>query len=102
MPDLGTRHECYNCGAKFYDLGKTPPLCPKCGANQKDAATKNPTSEGAALRKKRKDDLLRRTEYDEEFGHEAGADEDTEADEGVEGAAEDAEEKEEDDDASAE
>lgn len=34
----GTRYECFNCSTKFYDLGKPDPLCPKCGANQNDAA----------------------------------------------------------------
>ncbi len=29
-PDLGTKRLCGNCGAKFYDLSKTPILCPKC------------------------------------------------------------------------
>jgi uncharacterized protein (TIGR02300 family) len=29
-PDLGTKRQCANCGAKFYDLSKTPIVCPKC------------------------------------------------------------------------
>jgi uncharacterized protein (TIGR02300 family) len=29
-PDLGTKRVCGNCGAKFYDLSKTPIVCPKC------------------------------------------------------------------------
>ena len=28
--DLGQKHFCTNCGAKFYDLTRTPPTCPKC------------------------------------------------------------------------
>ena len=36
MPDLGTKHECLECGAKFYDLGKPDPACPRCGASRKD------------------------------------------------------------------
>ena len=28
--DLGTKRLCGNCGAKFYDLSKTPIVCPKC------------------------------------------------------------------------
>ncbi len=28
--DLGSKHLCASCGAKFYDLGKQPPTCPKC------------------------------------------------------------------------
>jgi uncharacterized protein (TIGR02300 family) len=30
-PELGIKRQCANCGAKFYDLGKSPILCPKCG-----------------------------------------------------------------------
>ena len=33
---LGSKHECTNCGAKFYDFGKTEVVCPKCGANQEE------------------------------------------------------------------
>ena len=33
-PDLGTRHTCYSCSAKFYDLHKIPVICPKCKADQ--------------------------------------------------------------------
>ena len=34
MTELGTKHECAGCGAKFYDLGSAEPVCPKCGLNQ--------------------------------------------------------------------
>jgi uncharacterized protein (TIGR02300 family) len=30
-PELGTKRLCASCSAKFYDLNKTPILCPKCG-----------------------------------------------------------------------
>lgn len=33
-PELGLKRVCVACGAKFYDLGRTPPVCPKCGAEQ--------------------------------------------------------------------
>ena len=29
-PDLGTKRLCAGCGAKFYDLNRTPIVCPKC------------------------------------------------------------------------
>ena len=29
-PELGTKRVCGNCSAKFYDLSKTPIVCPKC------------------------------------------------------------------------
>lgn len=31
-PELGMKRQCLSCGAKFYDLGRDPILCPKCGA----------------------------------------------------------------------
>jgi uncharacterized protein (TIGR02300 family) len=31
-PELGTKRLCASCGAKFFDLIKTPITCPKCGA----------------------------------------------------------------------
>ena len=30
-PELGTKRLCAGCGAKFYDLSKTPPVWPSCG-----------------------------------------------------------------------
>ena len=29
--ELGTKRQCQNCGAKFFDLNKDPIICPKCG-----------------------------------------------------------------------
>jgi hypothetical protein len=37
MPELGKKYTCYSCHTKFYDLSKPVPLCPKCGADQRDA-----------------------------------------------------------------
>src|SRR5437762_14192677 len=31
-PELGTKRICAGCGAKFYDLHKTPIACPTCEA----------------------------------------------------------------------
>ncbi len=30
-PELGTKRVCQSCGARFYDLGRDPAPCPKCG-----------------------------------------------------------------------
>jgi uncharacterized protein (TIGR02300 family) len=30
--DRGSKHICPECTTKYYDLKKTPVLCPKCGA----------------------------------------------------------------------
>ncbi len=29
-PELGTKRTCSSCGARFYDLAKSPVVCPKC------------------------------------------------------------------------
>lgn len=30
-PELGTKCLCTGCGERFYDLNKSPAICPKCG-----------------------------------------------------------------------
>jgi uncharacterized protein (TIGR02300 family) len=41
--DLGTKYICGKCGTKFYDLKKAAPICPKCGADQRESqALKSP------------------------------------------------------------
>lgn len=30
-PELGNKHQCQHCGARFFDLNRTPITCPKCG-----------------------------------------------------------------------
>ena len=30
-PEWGTKHTCQSCGAKYYDLNRSPVICPKCG-----------------------------------------------------------------------
>jgi len=35
--ELGTKHTCFKCGTKFYDFGKPEPICPKCGADQRES-----------------------------------------------------------------
>ena len=51
MPDLGTKYECAECGAKFYDLGKPEPLCPRCGTDARlHQETKRPAASEARAR----------------------------------------------------
>jgi uncharacterized protein (TIGR02300 family) len=38
--DLGNKHVCFKCAAKFYDLKKPDPICPKCGSDQREATAK--------------------------------------------------------------
>jgi uncharacterized protein (TIGR02300 family) len=41
-PELGAKQICPNCQAKFYDLGRRPAVCPKCGTSfDPEEAVKN-------------------------------------------------------------
>jgi predicted nucleic acid-binding Zn-ribbon protein len=47
--DLGTKHVCFKCGTRFYDLRKPEPICPKCGADQRQSpASKGPSEKRRA------------------------------------------------------
>lgn len=39
---LGTRYTCFVCSAKFYDLNRPEPLCPRCDTNQHDRPKEPP------------------------------------------------------------
>ena len=40
---FGKKHTCKKCKAKFYDMNKAPPVCPKCGSNKtKEARYREP------------------------------------------------------------
>lgn len=43
--DLGTKWTCFKCATKFYDMKKPDPLCPKCGADQRESPALKPASE---------------------------------------------------------
>ena len=50
-PELGTKRLCGSCAAKFYDLGKTPIVCPKCNTVLELAAvTSRGRPDGAGAR----------------------------------------------------
>jgi hypothetical protein len=49
-PKLGFKWSCYSCGAKFYDLGKEEPICPKCEADQRDRPPEEPKSSSESHR----------------------------------------------------
>jgi uncharacterized protein (TIGR02300 family) len=68
MPELklGNKFECYNCSTKFYDLGKSEALCPKCGADQKNASQHESPATTPAARKRRKAEVLKPVEVEEE------------------------------------
>lgn len=33
-PELGLKRSCVACGTRFYDLARSPAVCPKCGTEQ--------------------------------------------------------------------
>ena len=68
MPELklGTKHECYNCGTKFYDFGKGQALCPKCGADQKDSGQAESPAASQASRRRRKAEVAKVLDIEEE------------------------------------
>jgi uncharacterized protein (TIGR02300 family) len=39
-PELGTKRLCPNCGARYYDLGRTPIICPRCGTQFEAVSSK--------------------------------------------------------------
>ena len=43
---LGTKRQCLSCGAKYYDLGRKPPVCSRCGAK---AAPKRATPDAHSV-----------------------------------------------------
>jgi predicted RNA-binding Zn-ribbon protein involved in translation (DUF1610 family) len=51
--NLGEKLTCSSCEARFYDLNKTPALCPKCGAeNKRPKVTKSKKVEAAPIPEK--------------------------------------------------
>jgi uncharacterized protein (TIGR02300 family) len=47
--DFGTKHTCFKCAAKFYDMKKPDPVCPKCGADQREQAAVKPEGRRSRL-----------------------------------------------------
>lgn len=41
-PEWGTKRQCQGCGSRFYDLGKTPIVCPDCGEEFKVVVATRP------------------------------------------------------------
>ena len=47
-PKWGKRYTCHKCGARFYDMNKPEPKCPKCGADPSKAPVKGSASRAKA------------------------------------------------------
>jgi len=81
--DLGAKHLCFKCSTRFYDLKKPVAICPKCGADQREApVVKPPPAEKRSRASKVVEpvaDEVEVTGTDEEVE----VDEDADADEGA-------------------
>ena len=54
MTELGNKHECLTCSTKFYDIGKSELICPKCGGNQKELAEADEANKNKEKQQKKK------------------------------------------------
>ncbi|MCB1032806.1 MAG: FYDLN acid domain-containing protein [Acidobacteria bacterium] len=66
---LGTKLECHSCGAKFYDLERPDPICPKCGASQaefKSSASSSDSKESRAAKKLEDEPAVDSVDVDED------------------------------------
>ncbi len=77
---LGTRYSCFECGLKFYDLNRPDPLCPKCGADQRNNPNPDPR-EAVLARFKGKSAGKGGLRLDEPLEDEEESDEEVDADE---------------------
>src|SRR5512135_527526 len=79
--DLGTKHVCFKCGTRFYDLKKPEPICPKCGADQRQSpAVKAPSEKRARPASRPPPPPEPEAEAAEAEADDAEADDDTEDD----------------------
>lgn len=92
---LGKRYQCFQCGLKFYDLNRPEPLCPKCGADQRENPNPDPRDailarfKGKAMPKSASaDELSEEEEGDEDLDLSDEEDIDEDDEEGGEEAVE--------------
>ncbi len=53
-PELGTKRVCVSCGARFYDLGRAPAVCPKCSTEQPAEQPRLRRAAGNVMEEKRR------------------------------------------------
>ncbi len=80
--DLGAKYTCFKCGTKFYDMKKPEPLCPKCGADQRESpALKAPPAAERRPRARPVEPKPPEVEVEPELEEDAELDEDEEVEE---------------------
>jgi uncharacterized protein (TIGR02300 family) len=74
-PELGAKQICPNCQSKFYDLGRRPAVCPKCGTSfdpEEALKTRRVRARGATADYEADDEKVEKPEVEnDEFGDEA-------------------------------
>ena len=83
-PELGLKRSCVACGTRFYDLARSPAVCPKCGTEQ---PAEQPRLRRAAATPIPDEKLKKRAVAAEAEGEELEV-EDVEGDEAIEDAEE--------------
>ncbi|VAW20439.1 hypothetical protein MNBD_ALPHA11-640 [hydrothermal vent metagenome] len=58
----GTKHQCLNCGMKYYDLNRDPILCPGCQTPLENPAVPEPTPSKAPDEEEKKPEDKNTTE----------------------------------------
>jgi uncharacterized protein (TIGR02300 family) len=84
-PELGLKRSCVACGTRFYDLARSPAVCPKCGTEQ---PAEQPRLRRAAATAAPDEKLKKRAAAGAEAEGEELEVEDVEGDEAIEDAEE--------------
>jgi uncharacterized protein (TIGR02300 family) len=83
-PELGTKCACASCAERFYDLNRSPAVCPKCGATQPPVTVRAPRpvrpSPGSAHLSRRLPPVVAEEEAEPLAAVEDDEDEDVDAD----------------------
>ena len=84
-PELGTKCACASCAGRFYDLNRSPAVCPKCGATQPPVSVRRPVrpSPGSAHLSRRAVPVIAEEEAEPLAAVEDDEDEDASDDEDV-------------------
>ncbi len=99
LPGVGGKRVCVSCATRFYDLARTPPVCPKCGAEQppdvpraplvRRAPTRHRMVKAASITREPDEDAAPVLDPDEEAEEDDDAETDAVEDEDEVDAAED-------------
>jgi uncharacterized protein (TIGR02300 family) len=78
--ELGSKHSCFKCSTKFYDLKKPVPVCPKCGADQRESPVLKAPSEKRSRAAKPVEPVAPEVEEELELDEDLDEDEDDDED----------------------